>query len=147
VTTVAAGGLSTTQLADRLGVTFRQLDHLARSTWLQSQLAPGGAGHGRERIWPPDVIARLEIATAFSGVLPWGAAARTLLAGPTRPADAEWVLVRAINGRHTGVHGHGLPGADLGEVRYAATSFELVAALERGDGGLVARIPSTIAEV
>lgn len=132
MTTVAADGLSTMELADRLGVSFRQLDYLARSAGINETIGGArGSGGGRQRVWPASVVDRLVVATELAQVVvhggrgygyPWGTTAKLILAGPEPVRPGGWVLVD-----------------DLGAVRYAADPVGLAGLLARGWGGVVAR--------
>lgn len=57
------------QLADQAGITYRQLDHWARTGWLHPA---GGTGSGRERDWPPaeQAVARAMGALCQYGISP-----------------------------------------------------------------------------
>jgi hypothetical protein len=126
VTTVAVGGLSTNELGARLGLTFRQLDHLARTMAVDGVDIAGSTGSGIHRVWPWGVVNRLEVAAALSRQIPepatyrWSSIARAVLQGP-HPPPVGWVLLD-----------------DFGDVYYARDEWELGRALARGDGGLVA---------
>jgi hypothetical protein len=122
VTTTAAGGLSTADLARHLGVSYRQLDYLARTTIDGGDLA-GARGQGSRRVWRDDLVARLAVATVIAGVTGrrWGEVARAVVDGPEPPPDG-WVVVD-----------------DLGSVFYAADERAVVAVLARGNGGTCSR--------
>lgn len=63
--------MRTQELAEHLGVTYRQLDYLTRRDGAVVTNADLGAhGSGTRRRWPAGVVARLEIAAALAGVGP-----------------------------------------------------------------------------
>lgn len=108
---MAAGGLSTMELADRLGVTFRQLDYLASETGCVELVAGGRGQAGRQRVWPEVVVAKLSVATALanaSGGRPWSSVAKLVLEGPV-PPPSGWALLDPLGNVRYG----GSP-ADLG---------------------------------
>jgi hypothetical protein len=122
MSTATAGGLSTRELSDRLGVSYRQLDYLARNV-------PGGdlagaAGSGSRRRWPASLVGRLTLATHLAGVSgrPWRDMALSVLHAGEPPAAVGWVLLD-----------------DLGDVHYAVDHWELARLVARGNGGIVSR--------
>jgi hypothetical protein len=94
-----AGHYSTLAAARSLGVTFRQLDVLARSLdW-----TPGSGAH---RAWRPEWVARLRVARALLDVVgdlgnpgfsPFPRFARAVLDGPD-PRRYQWVAWSAADG-------------------------------------------------
>lgn len=118
----APGYLTTPQVLQRLGLTFRQLNYMREETTLRGIF--GGKAQRRE--WPDEVVVRLEIAVALnravrrSNVRHSGlpAIAQSVLDGPDPPRTG-WVVYD-------------------GEIRYGATLDQLVT----GRGGIVAAIPN-----
>jgi DNA-binding transcriptional MerR regulator len=84
VTTTTIVELTTTELAKRIGVTFRQLDYWVRSGKLQ--IPQDRPGSGVRRLWSPEQARRAQAFAALvrAGVTPSavGAAMPTLLVGP-----------------------------------------------------------------
>ena len=126
VTTPHGGGLSTRELAAHLNVTYRQLDHLARQHGPDGRDLAGarGSGAGRTRWWTPELVARLEVATALaqaSGHL-WGNVAAAIVTADEEPPRSGWVLLD-----------------DLGDVYYVTSERGVARLLARGNGGITAR--------
>lgn len=116
--------MRTRELARHLGVSYRQLDYLARRPELRTVSADlaGATGSGTRRHWSPEVVARLEIAGRLADVSgqPWGILAAAVMRSPEPPL-AGWALL------------------DGGGVHFAADEYELVEALAEVEGGIVAR--------
>lgn len=125
-------------VCDHLGITYRQLDHLTRNGVVDPRhLGPGGSGS--HRIWPPEVVARMEVARALERVCPsmptagpgghlWTALARLVMEHHEDPPPAGWVVLD-----------------DLGQLHYCVTDADRSRALAGSDGGIVARYALTAA--
>lgn len=111
---------STQDVADQLGLTYRQTDYLIRNGVISDPTLSRGSGS--RRTWPADVIVRLHIAKAIHEAAPmitFHEAARAVMATDTMPPPKGLVVLRRD-----------------GTVEYADNPVTLVAAL--GDGGVVA---------
>lgn len=119
-------------MADRLGLSYRQLDYLARILSLDPHHL-GARGSGTRRVWPPYVVARLEVAQALLSAVPtlsmetiggptWTGLARAVLEHDQDPPPSGWVILD-----------------DLGDLHYCTTSTDLGRVLGRGSGAVVAR--------
>ena len=134
MTTTAPEALSSQQVVDRLGITYRQLDALARDVFGMSQ------GSGSRRHWDPEVVRCLDVAVALTAAVPqWPEGhcsalprfARDVLDGPT-PAERGWALwVRGTVVYPT-------------TPRQLADMFRQLADMLRGCDAIVARIPEAL---
>jgi hypothetical protein len=123
----------TIAVTDLLDLSFRQVDYLCRSGAIDPELVGGGQGCGSRRVWPPEVVARLEVALALWRACPtvdtgqpggpvWTSLVRAVMDNPVDPPWAGWVVLD-----------------DLGQVHYGSDDAERGRILGRVDGALVAR--------
>jgi hypothetical protein len=114
---------TTADLADTLGLSYRQVDYLTRNGTLDG-LTPGS---GTRRTWPADTVVRLHVAKALHDAapwVPWPTCARAVLATDTLPPPKGFVVMRADE-----------------TVEYVDSPLALIGAM--ADGGVVAdyRLP------
>lgn len=121
--------MRTTELAQHLDVSFRQLDYFVGRPDSPITHADLGVtpGPGSRRLWPPWIIGRLEVATKLAkliddaaGCAAWPTMADKVLRWEGDVPQNGWVLVD-----------------DLGDVHIAETLAEVSVQLRKSSGGLL----------
>lgn len=120
--------MRTRQLADLLGVSYRQLDYLTRREGAALTNAVLGAnGSGTRRTWPAAIVARLEVAVALAAAAPgsdstsaFPVLADAVVAWTGVVPMAGWVFL-----------------SEAGHVTVSDEPVELLDAIEDSGGGIV----------
>lgn len=120
--------MRTQQLAEHLGVSYRQLDYLVGrpGSPLTAEALGAAPGPGNRRIWPGWIIARLEVATKLAQIAgaglgsQWPAIVDRVLAWDGDLPPTGWALID-----------------DLGDAHIAETLPQILDKLRKAGGGLM----------